>query len=138
VHDDLESTADARDVADMILAPVLESRRKPQAEKRPIPKDEVRKKRSEVKPTIARRMDQRNDIGAMILASPDQVTHKCRDAVQLCIRHGPSHHESESAAPLLNSAACVTPRPTQHQDKPNQVLLETVPPAALVFPRFVR
>jgi hypothetical protein len=45
VHDDLGSTADPRAVADMILAPILESRRQPQADKSPIPKDEASVKR---------------------------------------------------------------------------------------------
>jgi hypothetical protein len=42
VHEDLGSTADPRAVADMILAPILESlRRQPQTEKGPIRKDEA-------------------------------------------------------------------------------------------------
>jgi hypothetical protein len=41
MHDDLDSTNDPRAVADMILVPVLESRRKPTGVKDNIPKDEA-------------------------------------------------------------------------------------------------
>jgi hypothetical protein len=45
VHDELGNTTDPRVVADIILAPMLESRRRePQTEKSPIPKDEAVKR----------------------------------------------------------------------------------------------
>ena len=47
VHDDLDGTADPLAVADMILAPILESRREPRTEKSPSPKYEaVKRERS--------------------------------------------------------------------------------------------